>query len=171
VSGERVQPMQKNTRTIFSLAAVTIFLFCGDCVNDPALCGEVDANSTIQRIGYNAANSMLSISFVNSLSTCTGTGELPYQINRLDISLQSFQSEYSNRKAENPDIFPLPEGSSTLFNGEIGCYDSCEIAIPIDLNNVSIKYIRKRSEDYEFIVVSLDTNTTLAKEFKICDYE
>jgi hypothetical protein len=156
--------MRKTIKTMIPFLAISGFLFCNGFVNDPAVCIEVAANATIHKIGYNDSNSLLSVCFVNSLSYCTPG--LPYKTNRLDVSLIDFNHIYTCENRREPEPLPLPQGSQVLFNGEVACYDSCRIFIPVALPGVSIEYIRRMTGD---IVLQLDTNGIKAGEFRIWD--
>jgi len=158
--------MRKTVKIMIPFIAIARFLFCDSSINDPAICGEVNPNAAIHRIGYNASDSMLSFCFINSLSYCTPG--FPYETSRLDVSLKDFEYTYTSNRVENQQLLPLPQGSQALFNGEIACYDSCRIPLPIALPGLSIEYIKRMTGD---IMIKIDTNGTKAGEFKIWDFK
>jgi hypothetical protein len=129
------------------------------------VCVEVAKNSTVQRIGYSATDSILSVSYINEVSYCTPG--LPYLTTRLDISLKDFNGTYQNKKTENEEVFPLKDNSKILFDGEIGCNDACThtINFPSYLPDIEIRYINEALSDD--ILIRVDTNGQTAGEYKI----
>lgn len=157
--------MLKTKKMMILFIAILGFLFCDNSVNSTDICVDAVANATIHKIGYSASNSILSVCFVNSLSYCTP--DFPYETNRIDVSLVDFKHAYTSKKAENPELLPLPQGSQVLFNGDLACHDSCRIPISIVFPGISIEYIMRTTGD---IVLKLDTNGTKDSEFKIWDF-
>jgi hypothetical protein len=149
---------------ILHLAALFLVCLLVNCTDeiDPVTCIKVVPNSTIQQVSFSAAEKKLFVSFRTSLAYCSG--DMPFQANRLDISLVNFTGSYQNIKTDKWDTVLAPPGVEPLFTGELACSDSCNFPIPTRLSYLTIRYFRQSAEN---IKVVLDTNGIFAAEFNI----
>ena len=145
-------------KRLLSTVLVAFFFLQLNCnkIDSPAVCADVSPNATIQRIGYNALDSMLYISFIN------------------DISLKDFRGSYQKKKSYNQEVFAFPQGSEVIFNDEIWCYDTCELTIPVKIPSLEIRYVYMVPEGFHGVnipKVAIDTNGQHAAEYWIFGYE
>lgn len=159
--------MQRTIKLLLPLFAVALFLLCDGF--PPEVCAEVSANATIRKIGYNSADSTLSVCFTSSVSSCS-SDKYDFETSRLDVSLINFNHHYSGKMAENAwETLSLPQGSELLFDGQIACNDSCTIQIPLTLQGVTIAYKRNPASESE-IVLEITVDGTRTGEFKLVDF-
>ena len=141
---------------------VVSFLLRCDCLFGPEECVDVPNYATVQRIGFTAADSLLSVCFVKAVSYCTPG--LPYEVNRLDIELTDYADTCYRTKSENPEMYPLGRHAEVLFSGEIACDDTCRIGIPVQVPAIDMFYVRDRLGGIRIV---LDTSGSHAAEFML----
>lgn len=146
-------------KSIISLSAATLFiaLSISTCSNNPngtnlandkrlsadeIWCIDVKRNATIQKIGFNSADSVLSTMYSNQLSYCTPDTER-VQNNRLDISLLTLIGTYTHTKSSTVNIHDLPPGAQTLFTGTVSCSEQCDISSLFNLNGISLHIVNE----------------------------
>lgn len=138
------------------------------CNHLNSICVDVGPNATVQRIAFDSSARLLYVSFYNNQSYCTGTGEKPYRANLLTVSMHNFTGTYSHKETDGLEMYSPPPGPTVLFDGDLGCYDSCVIALPSLYSNYSLTYIFGHSSG---ITLALDTSGIVAAKFKLWNYE
>ena len=109
------------------------------------------------------------VSFQNSRSYCTGSGELPYRTALLTIAMNDFTGAYVFRETDAPDLYFPPSNAEVVFDGNIGCFNSCEIGITSAISGYTVWYENDAATGE--IVVAIDTGDIRAAQFRLWNYK